>query len=76
LHNLGHLDIHASIRKLGWWPISFYDIGRTILLVAILFAGPLFEAGIVEEGWKDWITGRYAADIFSTWMGWRNLIVV
>lgn len=52
------------------------DAGKTLLLVAILFAGPLFEAGIVEGEWRDWVRGQTAREVLSSWTGWRNLVVV
>ncbi|KAI9793632.1 MAG: hypothetical protein M1833_000718, partial [Piccolia ochrophora] len=37
-----------ALRLLGYWPISPLDIVKTLALTAILFAGPLYERGIVE----------------------------
>jgi prenyl protein peptidase len=64
------------LRLIGFWPISLFDTAKTMLLVAILFTGPLFEYGIVENGWKDWIRGRGVYEVLSSWMGYRNYIVV
>lgn len=50
------------------------DIVRTLLLCAILFVGPLFEAAIVEGKGRDWIRGTYIVETFSSWTGWRNLV--
>jgi len=50
------------------------DILRTLLLCAILFIGPLFEAGVVKGQWKDWIRGRHVVETLSSWIGWRNLV--
>jgi prenyl protein peptidase len=47
-----------------------------MLLVGILFAGPLFEAGIVDGSLKDWLSCRYIVPEFSSWVGYRNLVVV
>jgi prenyl protein peptidase len=47
-----------------------------MLLVSILFAGPLFEHGIVDGGYKDWIKGTYIRETFSSWIGYRNFVVV
>ena len=65
-----------TLKLLGWWPVSLVDIGKTLLLVAILFAGPLFEAGIVEGGWKDWMRGTHIREVLSSWMGYRNFVAV
>ncbi|OCL08132.1 Abi-domain-containing protein [Glonium stellatum] len=63
-----------TLKLLGWWPVSLVDIGKTLLLVAILFAGPLFEAGIAEGGWKDWLRGTHVREVLSSWMGYRNFV--
>jgi prenyl protein peptidase len=63
-------------RLLGLWPISIIDNVKTMILVSILFAGPLFEAGIVDGGLKDWIRGRYLRETLTSWIGYRNYIVV
>jgi len=47
-----------------------------MLLVVILFAGPLFEHGIVDGGLKDWIRGRDVYQVLSSWIGYRNYVVV
>ncbi|KAL9116348.1 MAG: hypothetical protein Q9187_007129 [Circinaria calcarea] len=61
-------------RLLGWYPISIFDIARCLLLTALLFLGPLFEKGIVEGGWREWIRGRALYNSLSNWIGWRNYI--
>lgn len=47
-----------------------------MLLVCTLFAGPLFEQGVVDGGWKDWIRLRGLYESLSSWIGYRNFIVV
>merc|ERR1711881_667888 len=53
----GHIPPKETVHLLGWWPVDPLDVGRTILLCAILFVGPLFEAGYVEGKAVDWIRG-------------------
>ncbi|KAF2755513.1 hypothetical protein EJ05DRAFT_104430 [Pseudovirgaria hyperparasitica] len=64
-----------TLNLLGWWPVSLKDAAKTLLLTAILFAGPLFEAGVVEGGWRRWIRGwpLYEA-VLADWVGCRNYI--
>lgn len=76
VHEYGTNDFGSVFRILGWYPISLFDVGRILLLVAILFVGPLFEIGIVEGGWRSWITGRELLDVLSSWTGFRNLVAV
>ena len=61
---------------LGWYPIALTEIARCLLLTAVLFAGPLYEKGVVESGWKDWISGEGLHETLSSWIGWRNFVAV
>jgi prenyl protein peptidase len=71
-------DVSASeiLRLLGLWPISLIDTMQNMLLVTILFAGPIFEHGVVDGGWKDWIKLRGVYETLSSWIGYRNFVVV
>ncbi|KAH9882833.1 hypothetical protein J1614_000199 [Plenodomus biglobosus] len=62
-------------RLLGLWPISPTDTARTMLLVTILFAGPIFEYGVVDREFKDWIRLRGCRETLTSWIGYRNYIV-
>ncbi|KAG9204857.1 hypothetical protein G6514_010091 [Epicoccum nigrum] len=46
-----------------------------MLLVCILFAGPLFENGIVDGDWKDWVKFKGLHETLSSWIGYRNFVV-
>jgi prenyl protein peptidase len=70
----GHTTPKETLHLLGWWPASLLDVARTLLLCAVLFAGPLFEACVVEGRGLDWIRGTYIVETFSSWTGWRNLV--
>ncbi|KAL8787870.1 MAG: hypothetical protein Q9195_007563 [Heterodermia aff. obscurata] len=61
-------------RLLGWYPISVPEIARSLLLTGLLFAGPLFEKGVVESGWREWIRGGSLHETLSSWIGWRNFV--
>jgi len=76
LHQAGHVPPAGILQLLGVWPVSLLDTARTMLLVAILFAGPLFERGIVDGGLKDWIVCRGLYETLSSWVGYRNYVVV
>ncbi len=71
-----HVSAADTLSLLGLWPISLLDILRTITLVAVLFAGPLFEHGIVDGELKDWIRLNGVYESLSSWMGYRNYVVV
>ena len=76
LANYTHAPLLEIFRLLGWYPISFVYIAKPLALTAILFAGPLFEKGVVESGWREWIRGRPLYDCLSSWPGWRNYVAV
>lgn len=72
----GHFDLEDTLEVLGWWPVNVADIVRSFALVVLLFAGPLFEAGLAAGRWRDWITGRYLTETLASSVGWRNYIAV
>lgn len=59
---------------MGYFPIGLEETVKAVGLTAILFAGPLFEAGIAEGGWRDWICLRGVNEVISGWIGWRNYV--
>jgi prenyl protein peptidase len=59
---------------MGWWPISFTDVFRSLLLTAILFTGPLFERGVAEGEWREWFRRDRISETLGGWIGWRNYI--
>ncbi|KAF1353535.1 CAAX protease self-immunity-domain-containing protein [Delphinella strobiligena] len=64
------------LRLFGVYPVHLLDTARCILLVAILFVGPLFEAGIVEGYWRYWPSWSYIKDtVYDDWQGWRNIVI-
>jgi prenyl protein peptidase len=71
-------DVSAkeTLKLLGFWPASVLDTLRSMLLVVILFAGPIFEHGIVDGGWKDWLKLKGVYESLSSWIGYRNYVVV
>lgn len=65
-----------ALHRMGYVPIGLVETAQSLALTAILFVGPLFEAGIVEGGWRDWIRLRGLDAVISSWMGWRNMVAV
>jgi prenyl protein peptidase len=61
---------------MGYYPLGLDETIKTLLLTAIPFAGPLFEAGIAEGGWRDWIRLRGVNETIRGWIGWRNYVAV
>ncbi|KAL4888494.1 hypothetical protein BDV59DRAFT_188522 [Aspergillus ambiguus] len=69
-----HVSVLDALRLMGWWPLGVQEILRSLLLTAILFIGPLFERGIAEGEWKDWIRGNRVSETLRGWIGWRNYV--
>lgn len=76
LYQYGGVSPEGILKLLGIWPISIVDTAKTMLLVTILFAGPLFEQGVVDGGLKDWIRGSHVRETLTSWIGYRNFVVV
>jgi prenyl protein peptidase len=72
----GHFRPIDAFHLLGWWPVGLTETAKSVALTIILFLGPLYEKGIVEEGWKSWIRGNGISETLGGWIGWRNLVAV
>lgn len=75
LTTIGQTPIHEICTLLGLWPLDLLSVIRVQGLVAILFAGPLFEHILVESAWRRWSLGQVRQELWSDWRGYRNLIV-
>lgn len=69
-------SLTEALTLLGWWPVSLGDVARCVLLTAVLFVGPLYERGIVEEEWRSWLQPGSLIEGLSGWIGWRNYVAV
>ena len=67
-------DYSTILHNLGLFPLEGVAIAKVILLTALLFAGPLFEKAIVEDGWRRWLKGTDLHETLSSWIGWRNFV--
>ncbi|KAI5302866.1 hypothetical protein KEM56_000270, partial [Ascosphaera pollenicola] len=63
-----------ALSVMGWWPPGFLETAECLLLTAILFAGPLFERGIIDGELWEWIDGTRVREIASDWAEWRNYV--
>jgi prenyl protein peptidase len=61
---------------MGYFPIGIVEAFKGLGLTVILFLGPLFEGGVVEGRWRDWIRLRGLSASISSWIGWRNFVAV
>lgn len=76
LSSVEHGDPFNSLNLMGYFPLGVEETAKILLLTAILFAGPLFEAGIAEGGWRGWIRLQGLNETISGWIGWRNYVAV
>ncbi|KAK6952736.1 hypothetical protein Daesc_005030 [Daldinia eschscholtzii] len=63
-----------ALHALGYWPLGLVETARCLLLTAILFAGPLYERLVVDEGWRDWLSLKPLSDLFGELTTWRNIV--
>lgn len=66
----------SALHSMGWWPVGLAEAGKTLLLTAVLFLGPLFEMLVVHGGWRDWLKLRPLYELFGEWTTWRNIVAV
>ncbi|KAI5207850.1 CaaX prenyl proteinase Rce1 [Aureobasidium subglaciale] len=71
----GHVALTGVFHLLGVYPINILDTAKSFLLVAILFAGPLFERAIIEGEWRTWGGAAIKETVWDDLIGWRNLVV-
>lgn len=76
LTSQGRATNAEALHALGYWPVGLTETVKCLLLTAVLFAGPLYEYLVVDEGWRDWIALRPASKLFSEWITWRNIAAV
>jgi prenyl protein peptidase len=71
----GHVSSREVLHLLGVYPVSILDTAKSFLLVAILFAGPLFERLVVDGEWKSCSLAAIKETVYHDLIGWRNLVV-
>ena len=67
-------SLPSILHTLGTYPVNTIVIAKSVLLTALLFAGPLFERGIIESGWRSWIRGSVLNETLRSWIGWRDFV--
>lgn len=65
-----------ALHALGYWPVGLAEACRALLLTALLFAGPLFEALVAEGGWRAWLALEPVKEVMGEWTAWRNIVAV
>lgn len=76
LTSQGQTSYADALHSMGYWPLGLVGTAKSLFLTAILFLGPLYEALVVDEGWRDWMSLQSAKDLFKEWTTWRNIIAV
>ncbi|KAK8113246.1 CAAX amino terminal protease [Apiospora sp. TS-2023a] len=74
LTSQGQATYADALHSMGYWPLGLVGAAKSLLLTAILFLGPLYEALVVDEGWRDWTSFQPVTELFKEWTTWRNII--
>lgn len=61
---------------MGYFPFGLMETVKSIALLCVLFLGPLYETGVAEGAWRDWIQLRGFSELFGSWIGYRNIVAV
>ncbi|KAI0395369.1 CaaX protease [Xylariaceae sp. FL0594] len=69
------VGVAGALHSMGYWPLGIRETFNSLLLTAILFAGPLYESLVVNGGWRALASFRPVAAVFGEWIPWRNFIV-
>lgn len=72
----GRATTAEALHALGYWPFGLVETVKCFLLTAVLFAGPLYEYLVIDEGWRDWLALQPVTTLCSEWMTWRNIVAV
>lgn len=75
LTTLGHASPRDILRLFAIWPTSPWDCVQILLLLSILFIGPLFEILIVDAGWEDISWERIKTTFWTSSTSHRNVVV-
>ncbi|KAI0440844.1 CaaX protease [Xylaria telfairii] len=74
LTSQGRATNGEALHSMGYWPLGLAEAGRSLLLTAILFSGPLYETLIVDGEWRRWFSLQPVSGLFSEWIRWRNIV--
>jgi prenyl protein peptidase len=64
----------STLHLMGYYPAGLLPSLKALILTAILFLGPLFEAGIVEGSWRTWVRLRGISTLWHDLPTYRNLV--
>ncbi|KAI8954602.1 CaaX protease [Xylaria longipes] len=74
LTSQGRATNGEALHSMGYWPLGLAEAGRSLLLTAILFSGPLYETLLVDGAWRRWFGPQPVSGLFSEWIRWRNIV--
>lgn len=66
----------SPLHAMGYWPVGLAESGSALLLTSILFAGPLYEALLIDGLWEDWKSLEPLTHVWTRWTTWRNIVMV
>ncbi|KAI0013948.1 hypothetical protein F4779DRAFT_613231 [Xylariaceae sp. FL0662B] len=70
----GHATARDALHSMGYWPPGLRETASSLLLTALLFAGPLYESLVVDGAWRDCLSLQPVARLFREWTTWRNIV--
>ncbi|KAI0382653.1 hypothetical protein F5Y04DRAFT_252045 [Hypomontagnella monticulosa] len=73
LTSQGQATPAEALHALGYWPVGLVETGKSLLLTAVLFTGPLYEHLVIDEQWRDLVALR-SFSALSEWTTWRNIV--
>ncbi|KAI1304293.1 CaaX protease [Xylaria venustula] len=74
LTSQGRATYGEALHSLGYWPLGLAGAGKSLLLTAILFSGPLYETLVVDGAWRQWLSLYPVSSLFHDYIRWRNII--
>ncbi|KAF6802103.1 CAAX prenyl protease (CAAX amino terminal protease) [Colletotrichum sojae] len=65
----------SPVHAMGYWPVGLAESGACLLVTAALFAGPLYEALLIDGLWEDWKNLGPIIRVWTQWTSWRNIVM-
>lgn len=71
----GHASPRDVLRLFAMWPINPLDSLKVLLLVMVLYTGPLYETIVVDGAWREFSLGAVKETFWDSLPSFRNNVV-